>query len=192
MVRDGETFPWRGERLRYLVHPYNTTALNERAVEVPIARRWLADRCAGGVEVGNVLGHYQPTTHRVVDRYEPGDSVEPLDVFDLTGPVPWVLAVSTLEHVRWDPPEPPDPAGAIAACAHLRGLVAPGGSMLATIPLGQHPYLDGAVLSGGLAASHEAFLVWRPDGWDVTGRRQWGPLRERHWPSVVWVGEWET
>ena len=56
------------------------------------------------LEVGNVLGHYVPVEHLVVDKYEqaPGvlnDDVADLDLgrqFDL------VLAVSTLEHVGLD------------------------------------------------------------------------------------------
>lgn len=184
------TFEWRGQQLAYLDHPYNTTAQNERAIEVPIAEAWLADQPAGGIEVGNVLGHYLPVEHQVVDRYEQAPGVENLDVFDLVGEVPWVLAISTLEHVRFDPPEEVDPLGAIRACEHLVDLLAPDGRMLATVPLGQNPYLDGAVLSDGLGADIETYLLHTPDGW-VTVDRQWGPLREEGgWPTVLWIGEW--
>lgn len=192
-ISPGDTFEWRRLRLPYLDDPYNTTLLNERAVEVPIAREWMQGNRAGGlVEVGNVLGHYGTTGHRVIDRYEEADGVEALDVFDLTGPLHAVLAISTLEHVRWDPPEERDPTGAIRAVEHLRDLLEPGGSMLVTVPLGQNPYLDGAILSGGLDADEEACMLHGPDGWTFTLERRWGPLRERSWPSVVWVGEWYT
>lgn len=53
------TFSYRGAQLAYFVHRHNYTWLNERAVEIPIARLALTGVGNGRVlEVGNVLSHY--------------------------------------------------------------------------------------------------------------------------------------
>lgn len=181
------TFTYWGTVLDYFEHPYNTTGLNERAVEIPIVREWLPD--GDGLELGNVLGHYQPVTHRVVDRHERG--VENVDVFDLTGQYDWVLSVSTIEHVRWDPPEQPDPHGAIRALRHLESLVKPGGQMLATVPLGHHPHLDELLMSGQTGASRACTLIRHGRGWRQTHSLTWEPYgKTTKWAESVWIGEW--
>lgn len=184
------TFSWRGQQLRYLDHPYNSTRLNERAVEVPIALGWLAGREGIGVEVGNVLGHYGDHSHRVVDLYEKAPGVDNVDVFDLAGEYDWILAISTLEHVRWDWP-PTDPTGAVEALRHLRSLLAPGGELLVTVPFGQHPRLDAEILSGSLEPTTEGTLVYAGGSWDpLEGAREWRPTRELRWAGAVWVATW--
>ena len=46
--------------LQLFDHPYNTTILNERAVEIPVVMAWLyrGDPLGDVLEVGNVLQHY--------------------------------------------------------------------------------------------------------------------------------------
>ena len=143
------TFEFAGQRYDYLYHPYKRTWLTERAVEVPIARR-LVERHAGRriLEVGNVLPHYGNHSHVVVDKYEQAPGVLNLDVAELgqLGEFDLVMSISTVEHVGWDE-EPRDPEKAIEAVAHLRRLVAPGGTLLVTIPAGYHPHLDAALRS---------------------------------------------
>jgi hypothetical protein len=192
MIRAGDTFRSHLGELEYLDHPYNTTALNERAFEVPLARAWLERRPAGGVEVGNVLSHYGPVTHRVVDRHEHAPGVENIDATELTGTYPWVLAISTLEHIGRDMGEAVDPHAAERALEHLLGCLEPGGSMLATIPRAQHAGLDYAIGDEGLGADRESTWWYHPDGWtEHVGSRHWGPSRECAWPTAVWVGEWD-
>lgn len=182
------TFTYWGSTFDYFDHPYNTTVLNERAVEIPIVRDWLPD--GEGLEVGNVLSHYQPVTHRVVDRHERG--VENLDVFDITGEYDWVLSISTLEHVRWDPPEPQDPNGSIRALQHLRGLLRPGGRMLVTVPLGHQPHLDAVLMANETGATRACTLVRHGDGWRQTHSLRWEPYgKSTKWAESVWIGEWQ-
>lgn len=187
------TFPWGGRRLRYFDHPANTTALNERAVELAIAEAWLEEHGAGaGLEVGNVLGHYPETfdrwPRRTVDRYE---GPEFLDVFEVAGGFDWVVAISTIEHVRWDPPEERDPAGALAAIVHLRGLLNPGGAMLVTIPLGWHRGLDDAIATDRLDVTTDAVYYRKGDRWAAGDRNIWRAYGESTaWAEAVWVGEW--
>lgn len=181
-------FTYRGETFDYFDHSYNTTALNERAIEVPIGR-WFLDKPDRAIEVGNVLGHYGPTPWRVVDRYEPG--VENIDLFDIDGQYRRVLAISTVEHVGNWPGEPADPSRAIAAVTHLRSLLARSGRMLVTVPFGQNAPLDEAILESGLGADVSTTMVWSPDGWTELDGAHWGPPRSPHiWPSALWIGEW--
>lgn len=183
---------WGGRRLRYFDHPYNATRLNERAVELPIAAAWLEEHGHGdGLEIGNVLGHYPDTfdrwPRRVVDRYEGPDRT---DVFDLVDPVDWIVAISTVEHVRWDPPEPRDPDGAVRAITHLRGLLRLGGSMLVTAPLGWHPHLDSVIAAGALEPTDEAVYCRDGDRWVRGDRTLWRPYgASTPWAEAVWVAE---
>lgn len=196
MTVRGGRFAWQGEELDYLLDPYNSTAANERAVEVPIARQFVrrAAELGAGLEVGHVLGHYgEPGDWRVVDRYEKARGVENVDVFDVRGRFGWVVAISTLEHVRWDGPDAWDPRGAIDAVAHLRGLLEDGGRLLVTVPFGQHPYLDGAILSGGLEPDVEGSLVYEGDYWrPLPGEVVWHAARPERWARSVWVAEWHA
>ena len=149
---------------------HNWTWLNERAVEIPIAAAALAGGSKSrAVEVGAVMTHYGAHGHRVVDKYENGVEIEQIDIFDLP-PEPiydLVLSVSTLEHVGWDEPNR-DAELALSAAEHLKLLVAPGGELLVTVPVGYHPRLDAAIRSGELEFDevlalrcHYPSMIWR-------------------------------
>lgn len=146
-------FTYRDRDLELVCSLYNVTWLNERGVELAVVADWLArgpviapEWPAGRMlEVGNVLGHYpevEVQPHSIIDRYERGDGVANLDVFDSTGTYHTIVSISTLEHVRWDEPEPREPDGAWRAIEHLAASLEPGGRMLVTIPTGHHPVLD--------------------------------------------------
>lgn len=176
-------FTYNGVDLDYFDHRYNSTRRNERAVEIPIARLWIAEHGID-LEVGNVLGHYGHTGHRVVDRYEPG--AENIDVFDIHEPARSVVSISTLEHVRWDEPDR-DPWGAVAALEHLQHLA---DQLLVTIPMGHHPLLDEHLL-GGAGATSAVTLVRVGDGWKQTDELEWRPYGvTTKWAGSVWIGEW--
>lgn len=155
--RPTDTFGHDGAELPYLRHAYNYTWLNERAVEVPLAAAALAAAgpSARVLEVGNVLAHYLPVTHEVVDKYERAAGVHNLDVVEIgadpavSGPFDLVLAVSTLEHVGLDE-EVQDPGKAARAVEHLASLLAPGGRLWCTFPVGYNPALDEALRADGL------------------------------------------
>lgn len=169
-------------------HPYNTTILNERAVEIPVVLDWLPGK-GRGLEVGNVLSHYFPIPHRVVDLYEQADGVENLDLFDIEGSYDWIVSISTLEHVQWDQ-EPRDPAGAQRAVEHLYGLLGPGGRLMVTVPGGHHPHLD-AFLAEGAGADRSATLVRSGPGWVQSAEPQFLPYGySTKWAESVWIGEW--
>src|SRR3954452_10897394 len=143
--RPTAAFGHEGAAVPYLRHPYNYTWLNERAVEVPLALAALeqAGPDARVLEIGNVLAHYGPVGHTVVDKYEQAPGVHNVDVVDigLPGPFDLVLAISTLEHVGLDEAvrDPEKPACAIE---RLASLLAPGGRLWCTFPVGYNDALD--------------------------------------------------
>ena len=162
-VPRGGSFELGGERYRLLRSLHGRTWTTERAVEVPVARRVL-ERHAGKrvLEVGNVLSHYGPVDHDVVDKYERADGVENVDVLDLPARPEYdlVLTISTLEHVGRDE-EPRDPTRAVAALEHLHRLLRPGGVLFATVPVGYNPELDRALANGPYELSAMRARPWR-------------------------------
>lgn len=163
------TFWYHGLELPYFDHLYNLTWNNERRIEIPVANWWMTAYAAGqGVEVGNVIGHYGRRTHDVVDRYEEvswyqDQNVQNIDVFEMTGCYDWILSLSTIEHVGIDNP-PHDPSRAVAALAHLRSLLVPGGRMLITFPTGYNRAVDEMVMAGTSRADRCCTLSRGADG----------------------------
>jgi hypothetical protein len=155
-------FTYEGETYPYLYATYKRSWQTERAVEVPIVRR-IVEAHAGRrvLEVGHVLGHYGTVSHTVVDKYEQAPGVLNLDVFDLEreglGPFDLVVTISTVEHVGWDE-SPRVPGKAAEAIEALDRLVAPGGTLLVTIPLNYNPPLDEAFRSGAIPFDHVGAL----------------------------------
>lgn len=189
-----ETFTYWGKALAYYDHPYNQTAQNERAVELAIAKAWREDVTGWGLEVGNVTSHYWPPDHEIVDLYEEAPGVRNVDVLSpaVGGPYPWVLSISTLEHVGWDYPAKRRPRTALAALERLRDVVrCPGAPMLLTVPLGHHRPLDRALLNGMDEADRACTLIRDGAGWRQTDELTWRPYgASTPWAEAVWIGEW--
>ena len=138
------TFRFRGRTYSCFFHSYNSTWSNERAVEVPIARALLEEHRGKRVlEVGNVLSHYLPVEHEILDKFEEGPAIRNEDVVAFRSPLPYdlIVSISTLEHVGWDE-EPKDPGKILRAVSNLAGQLAPGGRMVVTLPLGYNPDMD--------------------------------------------------
>ncbi len=141
------TFHFKGKEHPYFLHRYNHTWLAERTVEIPLARAWLEERKRqhpGGhvLEVGNVLSHYGSVEHEVVDLYEQAHSVINQDIATYQPAEPSrryhaILAISTLEHVGEGEPDPAIRAAHVQrAQLNLANLLAAGGELFATLPLG--------------------------------------------------------
>lgn len=153
-----KAFRLGGLEHRYLVHPYNHTWANERAVEVPVALRFLAGTApTSTLEVGNVLSHYGNMRHTVVDMNEqcPFRPVINEDIVALKSPRSYdaIVSISTIEHVGWDE-TPPDAAKVGRAFCVLRSLIAPGGKALVTVPVGYNRFLDARLAEGAIAGVH--------------------------------------
>ena len=149
-VPRGGEFALGDDSYPLLRRAYGLTWVTERAVEVPVAQR-LLERHSGErvLEVGNVLSHYMPVEHEVVDKYERAAGVRNVDIFDLSAEPAYdlVIAISTLEHVGRDE-SPREPARAVRAFEHLRDLLRPGGTLFATVPAGYNAELDAALATG--------------------------------------------
>ena len=139
-----KTFRFGTHRLRYFIHPYNTTWKNERAVEIPITKTYLKGRSDAEVlEFGNVWGRYFEHHHDVIDKYErwPGVLNEDIVTFRPERTYGLVFSISTLEHVGWDE-DVREPLKTIVALERLFDAVAPGGTLLVTFEIGYNPFLD--------------------------------------------------
>ena len=62
------------------------------------------------------------------------------------------MSISTLEHVGRDE-QPSDPAKALRAIEHLRGLLAPDGRLVFSVPVGYNEALDRALAEDALPLS---------------------------------------
>jgi SAM-dependent methyltransferase len=90
-----------------------------------------------------VLSHYFDTEHEIIDKYETAPGVRNIDILDLQTHKRYdlIVCVSTLEHVGWDElPRQPDKL--LVAFEHLRSLLADGGILLITAPIGENQFLD--------------------------------------------------
>ena len=147
-------FTLDGREYHYVWHEHAHTWRSERAVEVPIALATLATADpARTLEVGNVLPNFARTTHEVVDKYERAPGVLNEDAATFSGgPYDLIISVSTLEHVGYDE-VPREPDKAARAVHNLLGLLAHGGTMLATIPIGHNRQLDDALMGGALGGT---------------------------------------
>jgi hypothetical protein len=192
--RRDERFTFRGEQLPYTFHRYNDTYRNERIVELSIAAWFLAGASGRVLEVGNVLAHYGVTGHTVIDKYETAPGVLNDDIVGYVPERPFdtVVSVSTLEHVGWDE-EPREPEKVFEAFEAVRELVAPGGRLLVTIPIGYNSTLDEGLRDGRLAFDQETWLIrvnrrndWRECGRDEALASEYG----RPFPAAnaLWIG----
>lgn len=181
------TLTYWGQQLEVFRHLYNCTWLNERGAELAVWQHWR--RNVPTLEVGNVLNHYDPFPHHVVDRYEVADGVENIDVFDVAGQWEQIVTISTLEHVRWDE-EPRVDGQSIAAVQHLSSQVGPAGRMLVTIPTGHNPPLDEWLGAGETGATRACTLVRDMDTWRQTDEVEIRPYGlTQPWAEAVWIGE---
>jgi SAM-dependent methyltransferase len=166
------SFEFDGRRLDCFYHGYNMTWAGERTVEVPIAKTYL-DRYAGKpiLEVGNVMSHYFPPRHDIVDKFEKAPGIINADILDYRPGKSYdlILSISTFEHIGFDD-EATGSSGQkiLAAIAACRNLLSPGGLLLLSLPIGYNPDLDELIRTGGLHAARELYLR-RPE------RLRWEP-----------------
>jgi len=168
-------FLFRGKKYTYLARRYNSTWQNERAVEIPIALEAIKSFSGRRIlEVGHVLGHYVPTYHDVIDKYETGPGIinedaatfHPKELYDM------IISVSTIEHIGWDE-EPKDPESLLRAIKNLKeNCLCPGGTLFVTTPFGWNPFLDECLASGKLTFDETYYL------------KRIGPGRD--WTEAVW------
>lgn len=136
-------FVFGGQSYQYFYHPHNHTWNNERAVEIPLAVHEVLKHTNKSIlEVGNVLSHYLPVSHDIVDKYEQAPGVINVDIVDYSPSKKYdlIVSISTIEHVGWD--EDPhlhqyslEKNKVVTAVQHLRQLLKKNGRLFVTVPL---------------------------------------------------------
>lgn len=157
-----KTFEFQGRRLDCFYHRYNMTWASERAIEIPIAKSYL-DQCRDRkvLEVGNVLSHYFPVQHDIVDKFEKGPGIINADIANYATKTAYdlILSISTFEHIGFDDEAESSSAQkikeAIAACQRL---LKPSGTLVLTVPLGYNPELNELIRNSQLGAEREFYL----------------------------------
>ena len=159
-------FIFRNENYRYFYHQYNYTWANERAVEVPIVMGAVqAFRTKNVLEFGCVLPHYYEANWDVLDKFERGPNIISRDVIDFmpAEKYDFIMSISTLEHAGYDDTAR-NPDKVIDVLEHLKqNCLAPGGSMIFTMPLGYNSFMDERLYSDRLGFD-ELFFLKRING----------------------------
>ncbi len=175
--RRKRTFVFLGRTYSYFYHLHNTTWRNERAVEIPIiwelVKGYREERV---LEVGNVLAHYSPVRHDVLDKYEKGRNVINQDLLDFrpTRTYDLIVSISTLEHVGWywyDNPADYSEERILSGIRNLISHLAPGGRLAVTLPVDYNSRLDSLIRTGRMQFTELYFLkrVSRHNEWIEAG-----------------------
>ena len=157
-----KTMIWQNASLPYFYHRYNITWANERCIEVPITK-WYVDQYSGRhvLEIGNVLSHYFPIEHEVVDKFELGPRVINQDIVEFTSKNAYnlILSISSFEHIGYDEGDREHSGQKIrTAIETCRSLLLPDGKFVVTVPLGYNPDLDEIIRTDGLGATREFYF----------------------------------
>ncbi len=137
------TFKFNGKKYQYFYGMYNFTYFGERCVEIPIIKRFIDEENGNILEIGNVLSHYFPINHDVLDKYEKGPNVINQDIvnFSPTKKYDLICSISTIEHVGWDE-KVKNPEKIILALQNIKDLLNQQCLAVITLPIGYNPYLD--------------------------------------------------
>lgn len=169
-------FTWKTKSLLPFIHKYNMTWAGERAVEIPIAMNYLSTTSpAKTLEVGNVLQHYSPVTHTIVDKFEHAAGVTNVDILDFQSGRKYdlIISISTFEHIGFDDDSTGGSGQKIQnAINHCRDLLSDNGVLVITVPMGYNPELDAIIRANQWSASSRHFLY-------RTGYTEWEETDEK-------------
>jgi hypothetical protein len=161
-VASAGLFTFDSTALPYFFHSYNNFGLTERCVEIPIVGSYLRQGSYRNVlEIGNVTQHYYDyfrdvfanVRRTVVDKYEVGNGLVNADIAEFTSEERFdlVFSISTFEHMDSDlgrnTSYRPNTSKLVTVAAdninHVgEMLMAEGGKMVVTAPLGYAPEWD--------------------------------------------------
>ena len=129
------------------------------------------------LEVGNVLSHYFSVNHDILDKYEKAYGVINQDVINFQPAKKYdlIVSISTLEHVGWDE-SPREPMKILQAIENLKNLLAPGGKMVITLPLGYNSEMDSLLKENKIQFTRMYYLKRSSRG------NKW---TETNWQDVV-------
>jgi len=138
-------FVFRNRKLKYFLHIYNLTWMNERIVEVPIVMDYIKRfRAKKILEFGAVLHHYYNVNWDVLDKFEKGKGIINKDVvnFKPSEKYDLIVSISTLEHVGFadgikNPMKP------VKAVRNLKeNCLKKNGRIIITLPLAYNKEMD--------------------------------------------------
>lgn len=158
-----KSFEFQGRSFPCFYHRYNMTWAGERCIEIPIAKSYLEQHAGQSVlEVGNVLSHYFPVSHDVLDKFERGPGIINEDIIGFSPAKQYdlIFSISTFEHIGFDD-EAEGSSGekiqrAITACT--KRLLKSGGKFVLTVPIGYNPDLDRLIKCGELKTTREFYM----------------------------------
>lgn len=182
--RYGKTFNFRGKKYRYNYSMYNTTWMNERSVEIPLALNMLKKNNGKNIlEIGNVTSNYCNIPHIVVDKYEKGSNIINQDVVDFDSKTKFdlIISISTLEHVGWDE-IPRDDKKILLAIENLKKLLKPKiGLLFVTVPHGYNTVLDQIMKEEKIKFNEKYYLrrvsrnnEWVESSWEEVQNTKFG------------------
>lgn len=150
IFKSSRTFTFQGDNFSYFYHIYNTTWVNERTVEVPVIWNIVKNNRGKRIlELGNVLSHYFPVDHDILDKHEKADGVINQDMVDFQPSEKYdlIVSISTLEHIGLDE-SPRTPMKILHAIENLKKCLRPGGTAVVTLPLGYNFEMDKLLKEG--------------------------------------------
>lgn len=161
VFRSGKTFIFQGKTYSYFYHLYNRTVAGERIVEIPIAKN-LLDRYRGEaiLEVGNVLSHYYPVSHTILDKYEKGKGVINEDVVDFSfgRKFDLIISISTMEHVGHSYGEKYNSSKFLKGVANLVKHLKKDGVLVITCPVFYNPVITKLIFSKKMPFTESYFM----------------------------------
>ena len=161
----------RGKKYPYFIHPYNWTWKNERTVEISYFLALLEKyQHTSLLEIGNVLSHYTPIKHDVLDKYEKAPGVINKDIVGFTSRKKYdvIFSISTLEHIGWDE-SPQVPMKIVPAIKNIVSLLKPDGVFIFSLPLGYNANIDSLLAQHRLPYDSCFYLkrISRSNLWEV-------------------------
>ncbi|MEM3290943.1 MAG: hypothetical protein QW046_05445 [Candidatus Micrarchaeaceae archaeon] len=162
---------FEGVKFKYFLNQYNAVD-SERSVEIPFVMYFVQKETGKKImEVGNVLNHYYPFNHVVVDKYERDKNVINEDIVDFNTVERFdlIISISTVEHVGFDE-LPVTPGKAINAIKKIIELLKPSGVAVITVPMGYNPEIDKLIRDNDINFSERFFLkrISRYNTWTET------------------------
>lgn len=173
-----KTFVLDGVKYNYFFN--KDTWNDERVIELPIIWDMVSKyKNKSILEVGNVLSHYYPIDHDVVDKYEVGEGIINSDIVEFKPEKKYdlVVSISTFEHIGYDeePYKQPqinaDTYKIIDAIENIKSFLVPGGKLVFTAPLGYSPCLDYLLYRGKIKFTKSYYMkrISKDNKWSEVG-----------------------